>query len=72
MFRSIAFIALCVPATVCMAMQQSAPPIPKVETPNGWPLIGYGLAAVLLLAAVFISMKAANREDTEESGVKIP
>jgi len=55
-----------------MAMQQSAPPIPKVETPNGWPLIGYGLAAVLLLAAVFISMKAANREDTEESGVKIP
>ncbi len=51
-----------------MAMQQSAPPTPKVETPGGWPLLGYGFAAVIFVAAVFISVRTANRQDLDETG----
>ncbi|MEY4827325.1 MAG: hypothetical protein RJA12_282 [Planctomycetota bacterium] len=68
MRRVIASIATILPAATCLAMQQSAPPTPKVETPGGWPLLGYGFAAVIFVAAVFISVRTANRQDLDETG----
>jgi len=49
-------------------MQQGAPPTPKVEQPTGWPLVGYALAAVMLVAGVFLSVRTSNRQDLDESG----
>lgn len=68
MRRVIASIATIVPTATCLAMQQSAPPTPKVETPGGWPLVGYAFAAVIFVAAVFLSVRTANRQDLDETG----
>ncbi|MFM1830353.1 MAG: hypothetical protein RLZZ558_693 [Planctomycetota bacterium] len=53
-------------------MQQGAPPMPKVEQPSGWPLVGYILAAVMLVAGVFLSVRTSNRQDIDESGASNP
>jgi len=68
MRRVIASIATVLPTATCLAMQQSAPPTPKVEAPSGWPLIGYAFAAVIFVAAVFISVRTSNRQDLDETG----
>lgn len=72
MRRVIASISVLLPTATSLAMQQSAPPLPKVETPGGWPLLGYGFAAVIFVAAVFISVRTSNRQDLDESGAKSP
>jgi len=51
-----------------LAMQQTAPPMPKVQQLSGWPLIGYILAAVLLVAGIFLSVRSSNRQELDESG----
>jgi hypothetical protein len=53
-------------------MQQGAPPTPKLEQPSGWPLVGYILAAVMLVAGVFLSVRTSNRQDIDESGASNP
>jgi hypothetical protein len=55
-------------ASSALAMQQTAPPMPKVDQPTGWPLIGYILAAVLLVAGIFVSVRSSNRQEIDESG----
>ena len=55
-----------------LAMQQGAPPMPKVQAPSGWPVIGYLIAGVLFVGAVFLSVRAANRSDLDDSGVSQP
>lgn len=70
MRRFIAAISVLAPTATSLAMQQSAAPLPKVETPSGWPLVGYGFAAVIFVAAVFISVRTSNRQDLDETGAK--
>ena len=70
MRRVIASTFVLLPAATRLAMQQSAPPLPRVETPGGWPLIGYGFAAAIFVAAVFISVRTANRQDLDDTGAK--
>lgn len=51
-----------------LAMQQGAPPVPKVQAPSMWPVLGYIVAAVLFVGAIFLSVQAANRSDLDDSG----
>jgi hypothetical protein len=72
MVRAVLACALALPTHAAVAMQQGAPPTPKLEQPSGWPLVGYILAAVMMVAAVFLSVRTSNRQDIDESGASNP
>jgi len=54
-----------------MALQQAAKG-PSIQQPSGWPLIGYILTAVLLVGGIFLTVRASNRKDLDESGASNP
>jgi hypothetical protein len=66
--RSLSAALALLIAGQALALQQTAPPMPKVDQPSGWPVIGYILAAVLLVAGIFISVRSSNRQEVDESG----
>lgn len=66
--RSVSALVTLLVTGSALAMQQTAPPVPKVQTPSGWPLIGYILAALLLVAGIFVSVLSSNRQILDETG----
>jgi hypothetical protein len=68
MRRNAMFLLSLAAVAPALAMQQGAASGPKVQTPAGWPLLGYLVAGVLFVAAVFLSVHAANRSDLDDSG----
>ena len=73
MFRRHAMFLLSLAAVApALAMQQGTPPMPKITAPSGWPVVGYIIAGVLFVAAVFLTVRGANRSDLDDSGVSQP
>jgi hypothetical protein len=66
--RLVTIACLLLSAGPVLAMQQTAPPMPKVQQPWGWPLVGYILAALLLVGGVLVSVRSPNRKNLDESG----
>ncbi|MCE9619705.1 MAG: hypothetical protein K8R92_07325 [Planctomycetes bacterium] len=42
-----------------------APPMPDLNNPSGWPLVGYGLAFLLVGGAVYVSLYTGKRENLD-------
>ncbi len=45
--------------------QGYAPPMPDLNNPSGWPLVGYGLAFLLVGGAVYVSLYTSKRENLD-------
>ena len=45
--------------------QSDAPPLPAEINPPGWPLVGYGLAFLLVGGAVYVSMYVSKRANID-------
>jgi len=59
-------LALSAPA---FAMQQGTPPMPKVNAPGGWPIVGYLIAGLMFAAAIGLSLRASNRSDPDSGAI---
>ena len=62
----LAALALSAPV---FAMQQGTPPMPKVNTPGGWPIVGYLIAGFMFAAAIGLSLRASNRSDPDSGAI---
>ena len=60
-FKLVVFL---IPATTALAFAD-APPMPELANPGGWPLIGYGLAFVLVGGAVYVSLFTSKRANID-------
>ncbi len=59
-------IFLCIFAIAPSSLAQNdGPPLPAEINPPGWPLIGYGLAFLLVGIAVYVSMYTSKRANIE-------
>lgn len=57
---------LCILATDSIVLaQNSTSPYPELANPPGWPLVGYGLAFLLIAGAVFVSMYVGKRSNVD-------
>ena len=54
---------LAISATVLA--RGDTPPMPELNNPSGWPLIGYGLAFLLVGGAVYVSIFTSKRENID-------
>ena len=45
--------------------QNTSSPYPELANPPGWPLVGYGLAFLLIAGAVFVSMYVGKRSNID-------
>ena len=57
-------VVFLTPATTALAFAD-APPMPELANPGGWPLIGYGLAFVLVGGAVYVSLFTSKRANID-------
>ncbi|MSR33458.1 MAG: hypothetical protein EXS12_01425 [Phycisphaerales bacterium] len=57
-------LVICLLATNSfVSAQTTAAPYPELANPPGWPLVGYGLAFLLVGGAVFVSMYVGKRSN---------
>jgi hypothetical protein len=58
--------AVCAAALASLALARGdAPPLPDLASPPGWPLVGYGLAFLLVGGAVYVSLYTSKRENLD-------
>jgi hypothetical protein len=58
------FLSALAMSSVALA-QSDAPPLPAEINPPGWPLVGYGLAFLLVGGAVYVSMYVSKRANID-------